>query len=191
MYTRFLCVFTVSYMHISTCVNVWVFFFNYLNKLMCVCVHVCACTCTCWRDRKPRLCPLTFPPHKHILLLLLMDGDNNTNLAQLHQLFKSSLRIWCACSVQEAWPASPNGTLSVLLDGSLNSQMFCLCDLWRNHLNANNLQLMFPHAWINKTIQKSVFPPWHWHQKLFWEFHALLIQFYWVWRKIHANISFL
>lgn len=52
-----------------------------------------------------------------------MDGDN-TNLAQLHQLFKSSLRIWCACSIQEAWPASQNGNLSVFLDDSLNSQCF-------------------------------------------------------------------
>ena len=69
--------------------------------------------------------------------------------------------------------------------------MFCLCDLWGNHLNANNLQLMFPHIWINKTIQKSVFTPWHWHQTLFWAFHALLIQFSRVWRKIHANILFL
>ena len=55
--------------------------------------------------------------------------------------------------------------------------MFCLCDLWGNHMNATNLQLMFPHIWINKTIQKSVFTSWHWHQKLFRAFHALLIKF--------------
>lgn len=47
-----------------------------------------------------------------------------TQTLQLHQMFKSSLRIWCASSIQEAWPASQNDTLSVFLDDSLNCQCF-------------------------------------------------------------------
>jgi len=44
---------------------------------------------------------------------------------------------------------------------------------------------------LTKPFRSTVFTPWHWHQKLFWAFHAFLIQFSWVWRKIHANILFL
>jgi hypothetical protein len=62
------------------------------------------------------------------------------------------------------------------------------CNMWRNNLNTHNFQPVSP-CWIEKTTQKSVFSPWHCHQKLFQHFMCFRCSFTEFEAKLHQPLQ--